>query len=133
MANRNYPSQRIFGFHMAPVNVDASISISGTAGTPALGATSKGVASVSRLAAGTFKITLQDPYNSLLSVHGTMVASASATPSRIASIQVAGSSASASGGGTVTIITVNDGGSIADPANGEAIQILMRLNNSSVQ
>lgn len=67
MANRNFPSQRQFSFHLLPVKLDFSISITGSSG--ALGATAnpgKGIASVTRLSTGVYQFQLQDNYASYL-------------------------------------------------------------------
>lgn len=64
MANRNYPASRIFGFHLLPIRLDARVSI-GASGAPTI-MNALGIASISRLAAGTYRIQLQDNYYQFL-------------------------------------------------------------------
>ena len=68
MANRNFPSQKMFGFHMLPARVDGYFSVSGTAGTPTLVTHvpgSLGVAAITRTGTGVYRIQLQDNYVSM--------------------------------------------------------------------
>ncbi len=69
MANRNYPNSRIYSGHYMPVQVDAVISI-GATGAPTIESAPL-VHSITRLAAGQYRIQLQDNYNSLLDFRGT--------------------------------------------------------------
>lgn len=143
MANRNFPSQRIFGFNMAPVRVSGSISIGSTGAVSSF--TAPGVASVTRLAAGKYQITLQDPYFSLLELHTFMTSVNATTPSGISKIEMISQSVSTAGGGTVIIqclqaqvpASTTQGTAIqyaaADPASGSALNFDLMLNNSSVQ
>lgn len=64
MANRNFPSQRIYNMHMMPVQLDAIISI-GASGAPTISA-APGINSITRLSAGRYQIQLQDNYVKLL-------------------------------------------------------------------
>lgn len=64
MANRNYPASRIFGFHLLPVRLDLSIVIGSTGAVSSF--TGKGIAAVTRLSAGVYRIQLQDNYSAFL-------------------------------------------------------------------
>lgn len=131
MANRNFPSQRVFSFHMMPVRIDGSISIGATG---AVSSTSgKGVASATRVGTGHYQIVLQDPFNALLSLSARMKAVNATTPSGIASVELISSAITTATGGTVDIMTIDKTGVLADPASGSAIQFELSLNNSSVQ
>lgn len=80
MAGRNYRNNRIYNWHVFPVQLDAQISIAGTAGAPTLVTSSTitgssptattqqsmGIKSITRLAAGQYQIQLDDNYVSLL-------------------------------------------------------------------
>lgn len=68
MANRNFPSSKIFGFHMLPVRLDGAATI-GATGAPTLLARSKGIASITRLSAGVYRLQLQDNYYEFLSLN----------------------------------------------------------------
>ena len=98
MANRNFPSNKEYNFHVMKVMVDAQISI-GASGAPAqpTSQTGAGIASISRLAAGIYQIQLQDNYAKNLMVDASMHAPApgsavsagsfvSGTPYSIASV-----------------------------------------------
>lgn len=61
MANRNFPNSRIYTFHVMPVQVTGSITIGATGAVSAFGGS--GVAGVTRLKAGVYRIQLQDNYN----------------------------------------------------------------------
>ena len=64
MANRNFPSQRIYNMHMMAVQLDGVISI-GASGAPTI-QSALGIASITRLSAGRYQIQLQDNYVKLL-------------------------------------------------------------------
>lgn len=68
MANRNYPQARRWSNHLMPVELDATISI-GAAGAPTIDTTpagnGKGIASITRLSAGVYRIQLQDNFSAL--------------------------------------------------------------------
>lgn len=101
MANRNFPSQRIFGFHLLPVSIDGSVAIGGTG---AVGTVyGPGIASVTRLAVGIYRIRLQDSYAKFLAadfkfqapVSGSNVAATALTPGLMYQITVMGTSTQA--------------------------------------
>lgn len=72
MANRDYPSSRLFGMHMMPIALDMSVSI-GASGAPTIESGSGyGIASITRLAAGQYRIRLQDNYMKLLMLNARM-------------------------------------------------------------
>lgn len=64
MANRNYPSQRIYNMHMMAVQLDAAVSI-GASGAPTI-VQALGINSITRLSAGVYRIQLQDNYVKIL-------------------------------------------------------------------
>ncbi len=70
MANRNFPQARLWGMHMFPVSLDMSVAISGTAGAPSIESGSGlGIASITRMAEGQYRIQLQDNYMKLLDLN----------------------------------------------------------------
>lgn len=87
MASRQYRSNRIYNWHVFPVQLDAQISI-GSSGAPTLVTSStvpgssptasqsqsQGIKSITRLAAGTYRIQLDDNYSSLLSMEAMFTA-----------------------------------------------------------
>lgn len=64
MASRNFASNKLYNLHIMPVQLDMKIPIgaSGAVGT----LSSQGINSVTRLAAGIYRIQLQNNYNALL-------------------------------------------------------------------
>lgn len=79
MAARNYVCNRIYNWHLFPVQLDAQVTI-GASGDPTLVTSStvpgssptasqkqsRGIKSITRLAAGTYRIQLDDNFSSLL-------------------------------------------------------------------
>lgn len=70
MANRNFPSNKLYNSHVMPCLVDMQIAIGGT-GAPTL-SSAPYVQSVTRLAAGIYQIQLQDNYASLLGMFSSI-------------------------------------------------------------
>lgn len=126
MANRYFNQ-----FHFSPIpmytSIFAKISI-GASGAPTLvtaGGISKGVASVSRVSAGKYLLTLSDTYNYLVGGKGIFVASGGA-----AAPDVSIDAESVASAKTVTILT-QAGGVNTDPASGEVLLLEIELKNSS--
>lgn len=67
MANRNFPSNKIYNMHVMPVSIDAQIAIA-AAGAPAAPTlqNAPGIQSITRLAVGQYVIQMQDNYAKLL-------------------------------------------------------------------
>ncbi len=103
MANRNFPCQRQFGFHLAPVKLDFSMSVTGASG--ALGATAnpgQGITSITRLAAGVYQLQLNDNYPSYLDSNfrietnlGSTAAASAASTTALSSISSLGTTTTA--------------------------------------
>lgn len=101
MANRNFPSQRIFGFHMLPVRLDCSVQIGASGAVSSF--SGKGIAAVTRLSAGIYQIQLQDNYFSYLTsytafespVTGSAIAGGSFVATTIYQIVTVGSTTQA--------------------------------------
>lgn len=66
MANRNFPSQRVYSMHVMMVQLNATITI-GTTGAVASIA-GKGIAAVTRTGVGQYQIQLEDNYNDLIQI-----------------------------------------------------------------
>lgn len=77
MANRNFPNFRQFGFHLMPIQLVLNASIAGSGAPTIISGSGLGIASITRLTAGTYRIQLQDNYASLLSMSGNVSASVS--------------------------------------------------------
>ena len=74
MANRNFLSQRIFNQHVMQVQLDAQVSI-GASGAPSIQSGSgSGIKSITRQAAGNYRIQLEDNYAKLLGIQASMQA-----------------------------------------------------------
>lgn len=131
MANRNFPSQRLFSFHMLPVSITGSFAV-GASGAPTLSTASKGVASITRNSAGNYTITLQDGYFAINHASFQAKAVNATTPSGIGAIEIVGNAIATQGGGTVNLVCFASGAA-ADPTSGSSIFFQLILNNSSVQ
>jgi hypothetical protein len=103
LANRNFVSQRIFNLHVMPVHLDAVVDI-GASGAPTMESGSgKGIKAITRLAAGQYRIQLEDNYAKLLDlkvsmqspVSGSDVAAGSLTPGVVYQITAMGSTTQA--------------------------------------
>lgn len=70
MANRNYTSSRLYSMHQMVVSLDMRIAI-GASGAPTLTSNSQ-VASVTRLAAGQYRIQLADNFNKIICMNSLM-------------------------------------------------------------
>lgn len=82
MANRNFPASRQFGMHFMPVQLILNATI-GASGAPTIvTGQGLGIASITRLVAGVYRIQLQDNYNTLLNVRGNV--SSAVTGSNVA-------------------------------------------------
>lgn len=71
MANRNFPQNKLFGFHLLPARIRGSITIGASGAVSSISA--PGIASVSKLATGVYQIQLQDNYASFLHMTGNMM------------------------------------------------------------
>jgi hypothetical protein len=132
MANRNFPSQRIFSFNVMPVMIHARASI-GASGAPTLiAATSQGVKSIVRNSTGNYTITLQDGFNTDLHVRAQLRAVSATVGSGIMAVEVV-SVTQANTGATINLICINAAGSLADPASGSQLGVLAIMSNSSLQ
>lgn len=67
MANRNFPSNKLYQMHVMTVELDAQISIGASGAPAALNVqNAAGIQAITRLAAGIYRVQLQDNYNKLL-------------------------------------------------------------------
>jgi len=134
MANRNFANGgKIYSMNVMPVLITAKAVI-GAAGavTAVLGST---IASIVRISTGVYQITLQDVYQSSLTVQSSMESPASGLSGIVAveTQHLPSASISILGASTCTITTINASGVAADPASGSSIAVLIIANNSSVK
>jgi hypothetical protein len=103
MANRNWPASRVFGNHLMPVSLDAQVSI-GSSGAPTIASgAGLGIASITRLSAGRYRIQLQDNFAKIIKVSAIMqspvsgagVAAGSLTPGVVYQISSMGTTTQA--------------------------------------
>lgn len=80
MANRNYPQSRLYTNHFMPVSIDAKIAIGATGAPSIASGDGYGIASITRMAAGQYRIQLQDNFAKLLQFKATLQSPASGTP-----------------------------------------------------
>lgn len=118
-------------FHFSPIpmltSIFAKVTI-GAAGAPTLvttGGLSKCVASISRVSAGKYTVTLNDTYKYFVGLRGSFVASGGP-----AAPDVNVDSESVASAKTVTVLT-QAGGVNTDPANGEVMYLEILLKNST--
>lgn len=71
MANRNFPSQKLFNQHVMMVQLDCQIQIGASGAVSSF--YGKGVNAVAKLATGIYRIQLQDNYQALIQVDGSMI------------------------------------------------------------
>ncbi len=132
MANRSF--HRIAGsLEIEPVMLWASITVGATGAVSA--SYGQGIASVTRLSAGQYKISLADTYNKLLFADVSLLDTTDSDPttvgvlSRIKSEQVASTTAP-----QIVIQCFNTtNGAAADPRNGALLLVKIEVRNSSVQ
>lgn len=138
MANRNFPSNKLYNFHVMPVSVDMQIAI-GASGAPAAPTlqTAPGVQSITRVSAGVYDIHLQDNYFKLLGISCSFQSVNLTTPSGVYAVEAisfTNSSNPNNNNGAIVRIKCYDAAAAAhDPASGSIMQLQIRLNNSSVQ
>ena len=138
MANRNFPSNKIYNMHVMRVDIDMQIAI-GASGAPAAPTlqTAAGVQSITRVSTGIYDIKLQDNYAKLLGIICSFQSPSQGTPSGIQAVEVVSftnsSNPSNNNGATLRIQCFNATGTAADPANGSVMELDVRLNNSQVQ
>lgn len=132
MANRWF-NQYPYTLEKQVVNLYAKVEI-GAAGAPTLVTSnqSKGFASITRSAAGTYDVVLQDAYYKLLHLGVVFDAGTAGPAAPDYSITDFDASNSAVSGkpATFTILTQN-GGTDTDPDNGEVMYIHLTVGNSS--
>lgn len=102
MANRNFQN-KVYGMHLFPVALDMSVSI-GASGAPTIESGSGlGIYAITRLAAGQYRIQLQDNYSKLLDFRarlqsvtsGAAVAATALTPGVVYQITSTGTTTQA--------------------------------------
>ena len=138
MANRNFPANKLYNFHVMPVSVDMQIAI-GASGAPAALTlqNAAGVKSISRVSAGVYSIQLQDNYAKVLGISPSFQSPAVGTSSGIQAVEMVSfansSNPNNNNGAIIEIQCFNASGAAADPASGSVMQLQIRLNNSQVQ
>lgn len=130
MANRNFPSQRLYSMHMMQVQLDAQVTI-GASGAPTV-TQALGISSITRISAGRYRILLQDPYVKILSL-GICMQSNGATQSGVFACELRSSSVSTASAPSFDIQCFDAAGSAVDPIDGSGMIIRVALSNSSVQ
>jgi len=135
MAMRNFANGgKVFSMHIKPVITTATIQIGASGAVSSFtGAT---VASVTNPSTGLYTITLQAStnFNSIIYADGTMQSPSSGL-SGIGAVEVQNapnSTMSASSGGVITFKTLSSSGSLASPASGSALNVIIIANDSSV-
>ncbi len=71
MANRNFPQSKQWSNHLMPVSIDCQIAIGATGAPTIATGNGYGIASITRLAAGQYRLQLQDNYAKLLQFKAT--------------------------------------------------------------
>lgn len=131
MANFFYRSQFNFSNSAKTVTLRATLNFGAAGAVTVASGTGMGIASVvKQAAAGTYKITLDRAFNSLMAFHRTTVrtdGSAPAAPSSyLSDVSVSNSAAP-----SITMV-LNSAGTATNPASGESALIEIILNDSSL-
>ena len=71
MANRNFPSNKVYNQHTMMVQLDCQIAIGASGAVSSF--YGKGINAVARMATGIYRIQLQDNYQALIQVDGSVV------------------------------------------------------------
>lgn len=113
-----------------PVDLWAQVTI-GASGAPTLvTANSKGIASITRNAAGTYTVTFQDSYYKLLNFTSVSQNATGISASPDYGIFTTGTNVNTQTGGTVKF-AYSTGGVATDPANGDTLYLCFTVSNSS--
>jgi hypothetical protein len=123
MADRSFNRKQALEKEVKEIYFKVAI---GSSGAPTLDSVnSKGVASISRVSAGLYNITLQDKYNALMdmSIH-VVTPSAEDISANMVSEAVASTK--------IVQIRCTAAGVAADPASGDTLQGVLQLKNTSV-
>lgn len=129
MANRNFANGgKIYSMNVMPVMLNLQITIGASGAVSA--SSGKGIYSVSKTGTGTYRITMQDRYFSLLSLIGN--AKVASGVSGMDHIEQLGS-LTASGNRCYVDIQTVLAGAVANATSGAVLNVVLLLNNSSVQ
>ncbi len=112
--------------------VDATFSAAPTTGSGPYAIGCEGIKSISRSAAGTYVVVLQDRYRRLLSL-GLTTANATGAPTAFGlGLWTTGTDVTSSSSPQVKFSTLSSTGTVADPASGDVINLQFELQNASV-
>ena len=135
MSNRNYASGgKIYSMHVKPVMVTASITIGASGAVSSF--VGSMVKSVALSSTGTYLITLQAATNvtRLYFASGSLQSPASGL-SGISTVEIQNApnaSVATSSGGVLTVKTLSDTDTLANPVSGSVLNVMMILSDSSV-
>lgn len=121
MANRNYNRLQALEKEIKDIHLDVAI---GGTGAPTL-TRGKGVASIARVSAGLYRITLSDTYNRLMDAHVVHLAAAVEDVTVQLKLETVATTK------LVEFFTLT-GGVATDPASGDRLLITLKLKNSSI-
>lgn len=125
MANRNFTENNAYSFSKGFTVLTAKFTVGATGAPTLVAASSKGIASIARTAAGTYTLTLDDTYNELLGMNFTLIdAGAEDLTFQVNTEDVDGAK-------TISFYC-NTGGTATDPASGDTIRLMVFLKNSGV-
>lgn len=133
MANRYYTQFR-YSLEKAVVDLFGYVTI-GAVGAPTLSSVkSKGIKSITRTGAGAYDIVLgvgsnQDVYNNLLGMQAIFLAANPASPI----MHIVSQTVSTPSTGKISIQFRDYAGAATDPGNGEVLQFVVQLKNSTAQ
>lgn len=128
MANRNFRSQFRYGYAV-PVDLRMSVSI-GASGAPTIDSgTGMGIASIVHNSTGDYSITLSDAYSALLGLRVNFLSGNAAAAAPLVNIR--SNAVSTLSAPVLRIQTRDLTGTLADPASGEKMLVVIELNQSS--
>lgn len=112
--------------------VDATFSSAPTTGTGPYAIGCEGIKSISRSAAGTYVLVLQDRYRRLLDM-GLTVANSTGAPTAFGlGLWTTGTDVTSTTSPQVKFSTLSSTGTVADPAASDVLNIRLELQNASV-
>lgn len=131
MANRNFASAgKLYSGHVMPVLLDCNFDI-GATGAPS-GLVGPYISSVSRLSAGSYKITAQDPYSRFYRMDSCIQSPSSGTHSGVFAVEIDAAPVVGPTDAVFIIQCFDASGVAVDPADGSKIFLSFLLSNSSV-
>lgn len=129
MANR-YMDQFCYSLEKGKSALFVKVAI-GATGAPTLDTTnSKGIKSITRNSAGQYTLVLQDAWSRYLGMEARFIQSSTGIPASPI-VGLKSQSVATAGGGSIVFVCSTGAGAATDPGNGEELELVLFLKNSS--